>query len=304
LSALSDSAARPIQKVFFLRSAACGASLARPLQPTPTPWIFAAMSFSLKCLSAGVAALSIALLSGCATSSNTVVAQNPAAAAVARITAYASPTFGEDRAFGVAPATAYAATVDDGFALPAIPSDKIDPKYLRQRVVYDAGGYEEGTVVVDTGNRFLYVIERGGTAMRYGIGVGKAGFSWAGEAKIGDKQHWPRWFPPMEMIDRRDDLEKFRDGKGMDPGINNPLGARALYLYQGNKDTLYRLHGSPEWRSIGTAASSGCIRLMNQDIIDLYERIPLGARVVVLQGSERLVDQTKPKQSKRAAKRS
>ncbi|BDA86967.1 hypothetical protein Sa4125_45090 [Aureimonas sp. SA4125] len=260
------------------------------------------MSFSLKSLTLGAAAVSVALLSGCATSSN-VVAQNTAVA-VSRITAYTSPSIGDDRSFGVAPATAYAATVDGDFALPAIPSDKIDPKYLRQRVVYDAGGYEEGTVVVDTGNRFLYVIERGGTAMRYGIGVGKAGFSWAGEAKIGDKQHWPRWFPPMEMIDRRDDLEKFRDGKGMDPGIDNPLGARALYLYQGNKDTLYRLHGSPEWRSIGTAASSGCIRLMNQDIIDLYERIPLGARVVVLQGSERLVDQDKPEPTKRRAKAS
>ncbi|RYE82909.1 MAG: L,D-transpeptidase [Hyphomicrobiales bacterium] len=264
------------------------------------------MTNRLNLVSLGAVFASLAVLSGCATTTTPQKMADNTSAAVARITAYASPTPNEDRSFGVAPATAYAATVDDGFSLPSIPSDKIDPKFLRQRVVYDAGGYEEGTVVVDTGNRFLYVIERGGTAMRYGIGVGKAGFSWAGEAKIGDKQHWPRWFPPKEMIERRSDLEKFKDGKGMDPGVMNPLGARALYLYQGNKDTLYRLHGSPEWRSIGTAASSGCIRLMNQDIIDLYERIPLGARVVVLQGKERLVDQSpaKPVRTKAKAKAS
>jgi len=261
------------------------------------------MTNRLKLYSLGAVFASLAMLSGCATTTPQKLADNTSAA-VARITAYASPTPNEDRSFGAAPSTAYAATVDDGFSLPAIPSDKINPKFLRQRVVYDAGGYEEGTVVVDTGNRFLYVVERGGTAMRYGIGVGKAGFSWAGEAKIGDKQHWPRWFPPKEMIERRADLEKFKDGKGMDPGVMNPLGARALYLYQGNKDTLYRLHGSPEWRSIGTAASSGCIRLMNQDIIDLYERIPLGARVVVLQGTERLVDQKQEKPTRGKAKAS
>ncbi|WP_082536937.1 MULTISPECIES: L,D-transpeptidase [unclassified Aureimonas] len=235
----------------------------------------------------------IALLSGCASTSNraTLAANTSVPPSIAaRITAYASPSPSEDRTFGAAPITAYAAAEDEGFQLPAIPASKIDPKFLRQRVVYDAGDYEAGTVVVDTPHRFLYVVERGGTAMRYGIGVGKAGFSWAGEAKIGDKQHWPKWFPPMEMIDRRADLEKFRDGKGMEPGLMNPLGARALYLYQGNKDTLYRLHGTPEWQSIGTAASSGCIRLMNQDIIDLYDRVPVNARVVVIQGKERLVD--------------
>ena len=235
----------------------------------------------------------IALLSGCASTSNRVeLAKAPAVSPsiMSRITAYASPSPADDRTFGAAPVTAYAAIEDGGFQLPTIPATRIDSKFLRQRVVYDAGDYESGTVIVDTANRFLYVVERGGTAMRYGIGVGKAGFSWAGEAKIGDKQHWPKWFPPMEMIDRRADLEKFRDGKGMDPGLMNPLGARALYLYQGNKDTLYRLHGTPEWQSIGTAASSGCIRLMNQDIIDLYDRVPINARVVVIQGKERLVD--------------
>ncbi|MBC8129811.1 MAG: L,D-transpeptidase [Rhizobiaceae bacterium] len=261
------------------------------------------MTFASRTFPVGAALLSLAVLAGCSTSGGNRIAQAPsaAAAAVSRITAYAAPSLGEDRSFGAAPLSAYAATVDDGFQLPSVPADRIDPQYLRQRVVYDAGGYENGTVVVDTAKRFLYVIERGGTAMRYGIGVGKAGFSWAGEARIGDKQHWPKWFPPMEMIDRRPDLEEYRDGLGMEPGLMNPLGARALYLYQGNKDTLYRLHGTPEWQSIGTAASSGCIRLMNQDILDLYERVPMDARVVVLQGNERLVDQIpKPKTTRRA----
>lgn len=256
------------------------------------------MTFLPKSLSLGAAFLSLAALAGCATSQQSAQRSTPTMAptAVSRITAYAAPSLGAADE-GAAPVTAYSALTDAGFALPAVPTEKIDPQFLRQRVVYDAGGYEPGTVVVDTAKRFLYVVEKGGTAMRYGIGVGKAGFSWAGEAKIGDKQHWPRWFPPMEMIDRREDLEEYRDGKGMDAGLANPLGARALYLYQGKTDTLYRLHGTPEWQSIGTAASSGCIRLINQDILDLYERVPLGARVVVLQGNERLVDQ-KPKPDK------
>ncbi len=252
------------------------------------------MPFSAK-FPAAVALAAAALLSGCATSQQ----QPPrfvqdTSAAVARITAYVAPTMAEDRTFGAAPIESYAAVEDGGFRLPAIPTAKIKPQFLRQRVVYDSGGYDEGTVVVDTANRFLYVVERGGTAMRYGIGVGKDGFSWAGEARIGDKQHWPRWFPPMEMIARRKDLTQFKDGKGMDPGPANPLGSRALYLHQNGRDTLFRLHGNPEWQSIGTAASSGCIRLINQDVIDLYERVPLGARVVVLQGNERLVEPKPP----------
>ena len=121
--------------------------------------------------------------------------------------------------------------------------------------------------------------------MRYGIGVGKAGFAWEGEAYIAWKQEWPTWTPPKEMISRKPELAKY--GKdGMKPGLSNPLGARALYLFnQKGQDTLFRLHGTPEWNSIGTAASSGCIRLMNQDIIDLYERVRPGksARVIVKQ---------------------
>ena len=217
-------------------------------------------------------------ITGCASTQRASIA--PSAVA----TAYADPALDGSLA-GQNPG--YGAVVDNGYALPAIPSQKIDPQYLRQQVSYpDGAQYEAGTVVVDTPNRFLYVVEPGGTAMRYGIGVGRQGFSWAGDAQIQAKREWPKWFPPAEMIDRKPDLEPFRHG--MDPGLTNPLGARALYLYQNGKDTLFRLHGTPEWWTVGTAASSGCIRLMNQDIIDLYNRVPMNARVVVKQGSERL----------------
>ena len=186
--------------------------------------------------------------------------------------------------------TAYDAVEDGGFRLPRIPVEKIDPQYLRQRVVYNGDGFEPGTVVVDTRSHFLYVIEPRGTAMRYGIGVGKAGFEWKGEADVRDKQHWPKWFPPAEMIQRRPELAPYGNEVGMNPGLQNPLGARALYLWQGNKDTLYRLHGTPEYWSIGKSVSSGCIRLMNQDVIDLYDRVPMKARVIVLQGRDKLED--------------
>ncbi|MCE7030249.1 L,D-transpeptidase [Jiella avicenniae] len=229
-------------------------------------------------------AIAALTLAGCADNPRRASLQ-PAATQVA---AYAGPdNLANAGSIAATNEIGYGATVDDGFALPAIPTGKIDPQFLRQRVSYPEGlQYQSGTVVVDTANRFLYVVEGDGMAMRYGIGVGRQGFSWAGDAEVHDKQHWPKWFPPAEMIDRKPELEPYRDG--MEPGLSNPLGARALYLWQNNKDTLFRLHGTPEWWTIGTAASSGCIRLMNQDIVDLYERVPLGAKVVVKQGSERL----------------
>jgi lipoprotein-anchoring transpeptidase ErfK/SrfK len=116
--------------------------------------------------------------------------------------------------------------------------------------------------------------------MRYGVGVGREGFGWNGVARIQMKREWPRWTPPAEMIARQPELEPYR--RGMEPGLENPLGARALYLFQNGRDTLYRLHGTNEPRSIGSNVSSGCVRLVNQDIIDLYSRTPLGTRVVVL----------------------
>ncbi len=177
----------------------------------------------------------------------------------------------------------YKSRKDGGFKLPAIPIKKMKKQYLRQRVNYRSWE-KNGTLIVDTKNRYLYLIEGRGKAMRYGIGVGKAGFEWAGEAKVAWKQEWPKWTPPQEMIERKPKLARYGGENGMKGGLKNPLGARALYIFQNGKDTLYRLHGSPQWSSIGTAASSGCIRLINQDIIDLYERVRPGAKIVVKQG--------------------
>ncbi|MEW9808028.1 L,D-transpeptidase [Mesorhizobium marinum] len=175
----------------------------------------------------------------------------------------------------------YAAVEDSGHLIPAIPYQQMDSKFFRQRVV-DPTGERPGTVVVDTSTRFLYLTEPGGTAMRYGVGIGRDGFSWQGEGIIHWRQPWPRWKPPADMIKRRPDLEKYSvENGGMAPGIKNPLGARALYIFQNKQDTLYRLHGTPEWRSIGKAVSSGCVRLINQDVLDLYKRVPHHARIVV-----------------------
>ena len=176
----------------------------------------------------------------------------------------------------------YRARRDSGFKLAAIPTDKLDKRLLRQHVRYRTR-HKVGTLVVDTKAKYLYLVQRGGKAMRYGIGVGKAGFEWSGAAKVGWKREWPTWIPPNEMIARKPKLRKWsaKNG-GMPGGPKNPLGHRALYLMQGGVDTLYRLHGTPQWNSIGTAASSGCIRLMNQDIIDLYKRVPNGTKVVVI----------------------
>lgn len=176
----------------------------------------------------------------------------------------------------------YKARVDGGFQVVAIPVTKVASRLYRQQVSYRTK-HKVGTIVVDTKARYLYLVQSGGSAMRYGIGVGKAGFAWSGSAHIGWKQEWPKWTPPSEMIERRPDLEKYSaDNGGMPGGPANPLGARALYLMKDGKDTLFRLHGTPQWASIGTAASSGCIRLINQDVIDLYKRVPQGTKVVVI----------------------
>ncbi|NTJ41678.1 L,D-transpeptidase [Agrobacterium larrymoorei] len=178
----------------------------------------------------------------------------------------------------------YASVEDGGHVIPAVPYQKIDPKYYRQRVL-DPTGEKPGTVVVDTPGCFLYVVEPGGTAMRYGVGIGREGFAWQGEGIVHWRQPWPRWKVPDDMIARQPSLARYSvENGGMEPGIKNPLGARALYIFQDGKDTLYRLHGSPDWASIGKAASSGCVRLLNQDAIDLYTRVPYHARIVVRQG--------------------
>ena len=178
----------------------------------------------------------------------------------------------------------YGPVEDEGYAVPAIPYKRIDPRFLRQMVT-DPTGERPGTIVVDTASHFLYLVRENGQAMRYGVGLGRAGFEWSGRAVVQWKQKWPKWTPPDEMVARDPKLEQYsiRNG-GMPGGLTNPLGARALYLFQNNEDTLYRLHGSPEWNSIGKSVSSGCVRLMNQDIIDLYDRVPNKTPVVVVSG--------------------
>ncbi|WP_368518928.1 L,D-transpeptidase, partial [Brucella melitensis] len=170
----------------------------------------------------------------------------------------------------------YSSVSDAGYAIPAIPSEKIPAQYRRQVVKY-ATDEKPGTIIVDTREKFLYLIMPEGKAVRYGIGVGRRGFEWSGTARVAMKREWPTWTPPSAMIKRQPELAKYRNG--MDPGLRNPLGARALYLYNKGGDTGYRLHGTPEWWSIGKAMSSGCIRLMNQDIVDLYNRVEQGAKV-------------------------
>ncbi|AVA19748.1 L,D-transpeptidase [Rhizobium sp. CB3171] len=178
----------------------------------------------------------------------------------------------------------YGVTSDNGFQLPAIPIQKVKPQFRRQIVSYKSDE-AAGTIIVNTRERHLYYILGNNEAMRYGIGVGKQGFAWSGTAYVAWKQEWPSWHPPKEMAVRRPEIAKYVDD-GMNPGLENPLGARAMYLYnEKGQDTLFRLHGTPEWASIGTAASSGCIRLMNQDVIDLYNRVLPGhaTKVVVIQ---------------------
>jgi len=159
-------------------------------------------------------------------------------------------------------------------------SFKINPRYLPQRVSFK-GRYKPGTVVVDPRNHFLYLVERGGKARRYGVGVGRAGLAFRGSATIARKAKWPRWTPTRNMI-RREPHKYARYANGVAGGPNNPLGARALYLYKGGRDTFYRIHGTTQPSSIGRSVSNGCIRMINDHVIDLYNRVPTGARVVVL----------------------
>jgi lipoprotein-anchoring transpeptidase ErfK/SrfK len=157
--------------------------------------------------------------------------------------------------------------------------DKVPETYHRQEVAY-VSDHPRGTVVVDTGGRFLYLVLGNGRALRYGIGVGREGFEWGGTAEIGRKSPWPRWTPPKAMVARDPFAAKWANG--MPGGPDNPLGARALYLYSNGTDTLFRIHGTNQPNSIGRAVSSGCVRMLNADIVDLYERVGTGTKVVVL----------------------
>ncbi|MEM7214641.1 MAG: L,D-transpeptidase [Pseudomonadota bacterium] len=176
----------------------------------------------------------------------------------------------------------YAALPNEKFPIPAVPLGALKPKFRRRRVRYRTKE-KPGTVIVDTRKFYLYHVEKNGRAMRYGVGLGRAGFEWSGRARIAWKRKWPTWTPPEEMIRRQPRLRKWsaKNG-GMPPGLNNPLGSRALYIFQGKVDTLYRLHGTPEINSIGKAVSSGCVRLVNQDVIHLYERVRSGSEIIVI----------------------
>jgi lipoprotein-anchoring transpeptidase ErfK/SrfK len=177
-------------------------------------------------------------------------------------------------------AARYGEKPDERFAVQPIDLRKIDPKNLRQEVDYPTD-QPPGTIVVDPHTRFLYLVQENGKALRYGVGVGKAGLEFQGSASIQMKREWPRWTPTNNMIGR--DPDRYGPWKaGMDGGSQNPLGARALYLFKDGKDTLYRIHGTNEPQSIGKAVSSGCIRMLNQDVMDLYSRVPRGSKVVVL----------------------
>ncbi len=167
------------------------------------------------------------------------------------------------------------------FEIPPTDFSEIPERFLRQTVPWD--DFEEpGTVIVDAQQRHLYlVLESGTSALRYGVGVGRQGFSWSGEAVVGMKRRWPRWVPPEEMVSR--DAKAAKWANGMPGGPENPLGARALYLHSNGVDTMFRIHGTNEPSSIGKAMSSGCIRMLNEDVAELFLRVPVGTRVVVRQ---------------------
>jgi lipoprotein-anchoring transpeptidase ErfK/SrfK len=165
------------------------------------------------------------------------------------------------------------------FAIPPDDIRKVKAPFRKQLVNYPTQEFP-GTIIIDPDSRHLYLVRENSQAMRYGVGVGRAGFAWSGEAKIGMKRRWPRWLPPEEMVVRDEKAAKWANG--MPGGPENPLGARAMYLYANGADTLYRIHGTNDPSSIGKALSSGCVRLLNQDIADLYLRVPVGSKVIVL----------------------
>ena len=168
-------------------------------------------------------------------------------------------------------------TTDAGFTFRNTNFKSVKPRWQRQFVQYYSPE-PQGTVVIDTKNHFLYVVFANKTALRYGVGVGREGFKWYGRAQVLRKARWPRWVPPPEMRERQPDLPMAMEG-----GPKNPLGPRALYLYDGKRDLGYRLHGTTEPWSIGSDVSSGCIRMFPEDVIDLYGRCPIGTQVLVLE---------------------
>jgi len=179
---------------------------------------------------------------------------------------------------------------DNRFPIRKVRQELLNPEFRRQLVSF-RHSEQPGTLVVDAKNYFLYLLREGGQAIRYGVGVGREGFGWSGNAYVGRVAEWPAWVPPKEMRLRQPELPERMEG-----GYENPLGARALYLYEGNKDTLYRIHGTAEPWTIGTNVSSGCIRLLNEEIADLYLRTPVGTKVVVIGNQQNIPVQTQQPQ--------
>lgn len=173
----------------------------------------------------------------------------------------------------------YSSRRDGPHRLAAIDIQAI-PEFLHRQVVRYSTEEAPGTIVIENSNRLLYLLLEDSYALRYGLSVGREGFDWTGESTVYRKAQWPTWTPPPEMIAREPHLERWKDGQPGGP--TNPLGARALYLMTDGRDQGYRIHGTPEWRSIGRFASSGCFRMLQQDVIDLYDRVPIGTRVVVI----------------------
>ncbi len=159
----------------------------------------------------------------------------------------------------------------------SLPTDVQRAVQPTRAIVDDPTGERAGTITIDTKNCYLYLSMDGGKAMRYEVGVGREGFAWSGRAHIGRRAEWPSWTPPAAMRLRRPDLPRVMEG-----GLANPLGARAMYLYNSHGDTMFRIHGTNEPDTIGRAVSSGCVRLLNDDVVDLYSRVKVGAQVVVL----------------------
>jgi lipoprotein-anchoring transpeptidase ErfK/SrfK len=214
-------------------------------------------SLSRRSLLSGAASLAALALAGCSTT---------------RTLPTAEPTF--DPYY----VRMYAAVANEPYPIPAVDLRQLKPSHFRTEVA-DPTGERPGTIVVVTSQRYLYLVQENGRAIRYGVGIGRDGFTWDGRGEIARKAAWPVWTPPAEMIRRQPELEEFRNGQP--PGLANPLGARAMYIHSGGRDTLYRLHGTTEVWSIGGAVSSGCVRLLNQDVIDLYGRVPVGAKILV-----------------------
>ncbi|NMA99002.1 MAG: L,D-transpeptidase [Phyllobacteriaceae bacterium] len=212
----------------------------------------------------GTAATLALSLAGCATTADTATPNR---------------TTSDTRSVPPDVALMYGAILDDRFPIRASNMALVPERFWRQEVS-DPTGEKPGTVVVDTTNRFLYHVRDSGRAMRYGVGIGAAGFEWSGRAHIAYKKAWPTWTPPSDMIKRHPELEIYRHG--MEPGPDNPMGPRALYIHKGNEDTLYRIHGNSDERTIGHAISSGCVRLLPQDIIHLYDNVRSGSPLLVV----------------------